>query len=75
MIKTNDFFSANHSLNVQVVILIIFKNIPFTTLFHINPKGNLASDGITSYTEKTGIISSPESEIILKNILYFPKLE
>ena len=53
MIKINDFFSANHSLNVQLVILIIFKNIPFTTLFHRNPKGNLASDGISSYTDNS----------------------
>lgn len=52
--KSNDFFQQiNHSLNVQLVILIIFKDIPFTTLFHKNPKGNLASDGITSYTENS----------------------
>lgn len=47
------FQQINHSLNVQLVSVIFFLNIPFTTLFHVNPKGHLASDDITSYTENS----------------------
>lgn len=52
-----------------------FLIILFTNFFHVNPTGNLISDDITAYREKGWKISSPVAVIILKNIVYFPKLE
>lgn len=54
MIKTNDLFSANKPFFKRSTSKCnFFLNIPFTILFHVNPKGHLASDDITSYTENS----------------------